>query len=280
MDSMSIIVTGATGHLGRLIVESLLRNGTPAGEIVAAGRNTGVLDDLKARGVRVARIDYDEPSTLDGVTSSGDVVMLVSGSEPGRRVPQHSAVIDAAKTAGAARIVYTSATNARNTSLVLAPEHKATEEYLEASGVPFTVLRNNWYNENYEGTVAQARQTGTVVTSTGDGRVASASRSDYAEAAAVVLASEGHEGKVYELGGDTAWNFAELAALLGAAFENVAPEEHLAILTGAGLDEGTAGFVVALDGNIREGVLGTPTGDLSRLIGRPTTTIAEYVATI
>jgi NAD(P)H dehydrogenase (quinone) len=250
----------------------------PAGDIVAAGRNTEKLAELEELGVRTARIDFDEPTSLDAAFAGAETVMLVSGSEPGRRLPQHRAAIDAANAAGVARIAYTSVTDARKTSLVLAPEHKATEEYLEESGVPFTVLRNNWYHENYDGTVAQARATGTVVTSTGQGRVASASRADYADAAAVVLASDGHEGKVYELGGDTAWDFAEFAAQVGATFENVTPEAHAEILAGAGLDAGTAAFVVALDEGIRNGTLGNPTSDLSDLIGRPTTPLAAYLA--
>lgn len=275
---MTILITGATGHLGHLIVEALLRDGVPAGELIAAGRDLSKVADLAERGVRTAAIDFDKPETLTAALAGVDTLMLVSASEPGRRFPQHKAAIDAAIAAGVKRIVYTSATNALESRLILAPEHKATEEYLATLDVATTVLRNNWYHENYEGTAAQARATGTVVTSTGAGRVASASRADYADAAAVVLVSEGHEGKVYELSGDTAWNFAEFAALLGAEFENVTTAEHIAILVGAGLDEGTAGFVAALDANIADGVLGTPTDDLRTLIGRPTTPLAEYLA--
>jgi len=281
---MTIVVTGATGHLGRLIVEALLRNGTPASDVVAAGRNTDNLADLESEGVGVAKIDFNDAASLDAAFAGAETLMLVSASDPGQRFAQHKAAIDAAVRAGVARIVYTSATNALESTLILAPDHKATEEYLATAGVPFTVLRNNWYHENYDGTVAQARATGTIVTSTGEGRVASASRADYADAAAVVLVDDSHNGKVYELSGDTAWDFAEFAAAASAAFgvdvtfESVTPESHTEILTGVGLDAGTAGFVVALDGNIRDGVLGTPTNDLSTLIGRPTTTLAQYLA--
>jgi len=281
---MTIIVTGATGHLGRLIVEALLRDGTPAADIVAAGRNTAKLDDLKALGVGVARIDFSEPDTLETAFAGADTVMLVSASEPGQRFPQHKAAIDAAKTAGVSRIVYTSAPAATTSALVLAPEHKATEEYLVASDVPFTILRNGWYTENYTGAAQQAIASGTLASSTGAGTVSSASRKDYADAAAAVLVDDAHAGQTYELSGDTAWDFAELAAAItevsGApvTYTPLTPDEHRAALVGAGLDEGTAGFVVALDGNIRDGLLGHTPGDLSRLIGRPTTPLREGLA--
>jgi len=275
---MTILITGATGHLGHLIVEALLRDGTPASELVAAGRKVERLADLEAQGVRVAAIDYNDAASLDAAFAGVDTLMLVSSSDPGHRLAQHHAAIDAAVRAGVKRIVYTSAANALESSLVLAPDHKATEEYLAAAGIPTTVLRNNWYHENYAGTVAQARETGTVATSTGEGRVASASRADYADAAAAVLVSDGHEGKAYELSGDSAWSFAEFAAALGATFTNLTPEEHTRTLLDAGLDAGTAGFVVALDGNIRDGALATATPDLRTLIGRPTTPLQEWIA--
>jgi len=281
---MTIVVTGATGHLGHLIVEALLRDGTPASDILAAGRNTGKLADLEALGVRVVAIDFDEPATLDGAFAGADTVMLVSASEPGHRFPQHKAAIDAAKAAGVSRIVYTSAPSATNTALILAPEHKATEEYLVASGVPFTILRNGWYTENYTSAARQASESGVLVASVGSGTVASATRADYADAAAAVLVDESHTGKVYELSGDIAWGFDELAATIAditgkpVTYTPLSPEDHHAALLSAGLDEGTAGFVVALDGNSRDGLLGVVTGDLSRLTGRPTTPLREGLA--
>ncbi|MET0784128.1 MAG: NAD(P)-dependent oxidoreductase, partial [Leifsonia flava] len=174
-----------------------------------------------------------------------------------------------------------SAPHADTSELILAPEHKATEELIRASGIPFTILRNGWYTENYVGTVTDAGTSGVIAASVGDGRVSSASRADYAEAAAVVLTTDGHEGAVYELSGDVAWSFAELAhaasEVLGTpvTFRSLSPEEHLAALAAAGLDEGTAGFVVALDGNIRDGLLAETSGDLARLIGRPTTPLVD-----
>ena len=281
---MSLVITGATGQLGRLVVESLLARGTAPADIVATGRNTDKLADLAAQGVSVAELDYTKPETVSAVVKPGDTLLLVSSSEVGQRVGQHINVITAAKEAGVARIVYTSAPAATTSELVLAPEHKATEEALVASGVPFTILRNGWYTENYAGEVEKGRENGAIVASVGDGRVSSASRKDYAEAAAVVMVGEGYEGEVFELSGDAAWNFDDLAAAIGSivgkevVYTRLSPEEHAAMLTSFGLDEGTVGFVVALDGNIRDGLLGVTSGDLSRLIGRPTTPLAEGLA--
>lgn len=278
---MSIVVTGATGHLGRRVVEHLLAAGVPAAEITAGGRRVERLADLGERGVRVATIDFGRPETLTAAFAGADAVLLVSGSEVGQRVDQHRAAIDAAAAAGVGRLVYTSAPHADTTALVLAPEHKATEELLRASGLPFTILRNGWYTENYVGDVEQARESGQIVSAVGDGRVASASRDDFAEAAAVVLRTEGHEGAVYELSGDVAWTFADLAAaaseVLGRSVEYVAvsSDERRAGLLAAGLDEGTAGFVVALEENTRDGLLAETSGELSRLIGRPTTPLVD-----
>jgi NAD(P)H dehydrogenase (quinone) len=278
---MTIVVTGATGHLGHLIVEALLRDGVTPSDIVAGGRNLTKLDDLAAQGVRVATIDYNDPSSLSAALAGADSLMLVSASEPGNRVPQHKAAIDAAVAAGVKRIVYTSAPYATTSQLVLAPEHKATEELIAASGIPATILRNGWYTENYSGTATQAAESGTLVSSVGNGLVSSASRKDYADAAAVVLTTAGHEGKVYELSGDVAWTQDDLAAAISTAtgrpvvYKAVTTEEHAAILKSAGLDDGTIGFVTALDANVRDGLIGYTTGDLSKLIGRPTTPLVD-----
>ncbi|MCW2773203.1 MAG: NmrA family protein [Nocardioides sp.] len=280
---MSIVVTGASGHLGRLVVERLLDRGVDPAGIVATGRSTDKLAELADRGVRTERLDFDDvPETVSWL-AAGDVLLLVSGSEVGKRVPQHQAVVDLAARTGVRRIAYTSAPAADDTTLALAPEHAATEGLIRASGLPFTFLRNGWYTENYEPTFAQARETGVVASSAGDGRVASAPRSDFADAAAVVLASEGHDNAVYELSGDVAWSFDELAAtfadVLGreVTYQRLTPDEHRALLVSFGLDEDTAAFVVALDQNIADGLLAVTTGDLARLIGRPTEPLAETV---
>ena len=278
---MSLIVTGASGHLGSLVVESLLERGVAPEQIVATGRRLDALAPFAARAVRTAELDYSRPETIDAVLSAGDTVLLVSGSEVGQRAAQHQNVIDAAVRAGAARIVYTSAPHATTSELVLAPEHKATEEAILASGLPYTILRNNWYSENYADTIAQATATGFFIGSVGSGLVASASRKDYADAAAVALTSPDLAGSIFELSGDTAWDYTDLAAAISTVagreveYRDLSPEEQADALRGFGLDEGTIGFVVALDGNIRDGLLSETSGDLSRLIGRPTTPLVD-----
>lgn len=276
-----IFVSGATGHLGRLIVEGLLREGVAAADITAAGRATSKLVDLADAGISVVPVDYSTPATLEGKLAGHDVLMLVSASEPGNRFAQHKAVLDAAMAAGVQRIVYTSAPHATTSDLVLAPDHKATEEYIATLRIPTVILRNNWYTENYFGSIAEARAAGSITASVGAGRVASASRVDYADAAVAVLLDESHDGEVFELGGDVAWTFDELASaiaeLIGepVTYNSVSAEERLAGLKAHGLDDGTAGFVVALDGNIRDGALAEVTGELARLIGRPTTPLLD-----
>ncbi|NQX05844.1 NmrA family NAD(P)-binding protein [Rathayibacter sp. VKM Ac-2856] len=280
---MTLVVTGATGHLGRLAVEHLLARGTAATDIVATGRDSAKLEALAADlGVRTAVADFEDPASLDAAFSGAEAVLLVSGSEVGKRVAQHTAAIEAAARAGA-RLVYTSAPKATTSPLILAPEHKATEEAIAAAGLPAVILRNGWYNENYEQTVAELASTGSTLSSAGDGRVSSAARADYAEAAAVALLDASLVGTVHELSGDTAWSFDELAALVAevagrdAAITHVDSAEHARLLTDAGVPEGGVGFLVGLDANIADGLLGETDGSLARLIGRPTTPIRTYV---
>lgn len=282
---MSYVVTGATGHLGRLIVEALLAGGVPAAEVVAAGRAPERLAELDALGVRTAHLDYDDAASLETALAGAHTLVLVSGTAIGRRVQQHGAAIDAAVAAGVGHVLYTSAPHADTTALALAPEHKGTEELLAAAraahGLRTTVARNNWYTENYEQTFAQAAATGVVLTSTGGGRVASAPRADYAAAIAALAVRPGAESSVHELSGDVAWSFDELAAaaseVLGRPVEHrsVSTEEHVAALLGAGLDEGTAGFVAALDAGIARGDLADATDEVRTLIGRPTTPLVD-----
>ncbi|GAA3818380.1 SDR family oxidoreductase [Amycolatopsis tucumanensis] len=277
---MTIVVTGATGQLGRHVVAGL-REQLPAGRIVAAVRSPEKAADL---GVEVREADYDRPETLAAAFAGATKVLLISGNAVGHRVPQHQAVVDAAKAAGVTHLAYTSAPHADDTPLVLAPEHKATEEIIRASGVPFTILRNNWYTENYVQNAQQAIATGVLIGSAGAGRVASATRADFAAGAVAVLTGEGHEGKVYELGGDVAWTFDDLAAEISAItgkeirYRDLTADEHRAALIEAGLPAETAGFVVALDQNIAEGTLAEVTGELSALIGRPTTPLGDGLA--
>ncbi|MFE7188340.1 SDR family oxidoreductase [Kitasatospora sp. NPDC057541] len=277
------VVTGATGQLGRLVVEGLLAK-VPASEVAVVVRSAEKAADLAERGVTVRVADYDRPESLAGAFAAGDRVLFVSGSEVGNRMPQHTAVVEAARAAGVALLAYTSAPGVA--TFKLADEHKATEALIRESGLPFALLRNGWYTENYLGDAAGTVERGAVVGSAGeDGRIATAPRRDYADAAVAVLTGEGHEGAVYELSGDAAWSLPELAAELALAsgkpvvFHPVTPEEHLRILVGAGLPEGFAGILVDVDAGIARGELAGTPGDLARLIGRPTVPLAQSVRT-
>ncbi|PZE87049.1 SDR family oxidoreductase [Curtobacterium sp. MCBD17_032] len=279
---MTIAVTGATGNLGRLIVEHLLARGIAADDVVAIGRNAERLSALFAdSGVRTAVADYADPAALASAFDGVETLVLVSGSEVGQRIPQHTNAIRAAEQVGVQHIVYTSAPRADTSTLFVAPEHKATEDLLAASPVTATVLRNNWYNENYEQAFAQIAATGQWLASSGTGRIASAARSDYAEAAAVVAATGAHRGETLELAGDTAWDGAEFAATAGrvlgrdVAYAHVSSQEHQQALVSAGLDEGTIGFLVGLDAAVADGALDGPSPVLSTLIGHPTVTLEE-----
>jgi NAD(P)H dehydrogenase (quinone) len=277
---MTVAVTGATGHLGALVVRELLQTTDPGG-IVAVVRDPAKASGPAAAGVQVRRATYTDPQALRAAFADIDALLFISSSEAGQRVEQHRQVIDAAVAAGVGRVAYTSAPQATTTRLVLAPEHKFTEEYLAASGLPFTILRDNWYTENYVGLIETVRQTGTVVAAAGQGRVASASRADYAAAAATVLTEGGHEGKVYELGGDHAWTYTELAAalseIIGApvSYRSVDVPTLTGILQHAGMDEQTAGFIARMDDDIAHGALAETTGELSKLIGRATTPLLD-----
>lgn len=280
---MSIVVTGATGALGRLVVEELLQQ-VPAGSVAVVVRSKEKAADLAERGVEVRIADYNAPETLAGAFRSGDRVLLISGNEVGRRVPQHLAVIEAAKAAGVAQLAYTGILGGPEADFDLAAEHKVTEQAVLDSGLPYTFLRNGWYHENYTGHLGAVLQHGAVVGSAGEGRIASAARADYAAAAAAVLTGEGHLNQVYELSGDTAWSLAEYAAEVAAqtgkevVYTEVPADTHLSVLTGAGVPEGFAALLVDVDAAISRGRLAHTGGDLSRLIGRPTTPLAGAIA--
>ncbi|MGW6355756.1 SDR family oxidoreductase [Streptomyces sp. NPDC055092] len=280
---MSIVVTGATGHLGRLVIDGLLAAGVPAERIAAVVRDKEKAAGLAARGVELRIADYSAPETLTGTFAAGDRVLLISGSEVGQRVAQHRAVIDAAKDAGVALLAYTGVLGGPDADFELAAEHKVTEQAILDSGLPYTFLRNGWYHENYTERLAPVLEHGAVVASAGEGRIASASRADYAAAAVAVLTGEGHENKAYELSGDVAWSFAEYAAELSKqtgrtiAYNAVTPEQNREILLGAGLPAPFADILVGVDTAIEQGLLAATGGDLSRLIGRPTTPLADAI---
>ncbi|MFC9334571.1 SDR family oxidoreductase [Arthrobacter sp. NPDC057009] len=280
---MTIVITGATGQLGRLVVEALLDSGVPAEQIVAAGRSTYRIADLGERGVQVRSIDYSQPDSLRQAFAGADKVLLVSGSEVGQRVEQHRNAVEAAKEAGVGLIAYTSIANADTTAMQLAAEHLATEGILRDSGVPFVLLRNGWYLENYTGQLPVQLQHGAVLGSAGDGRVSAAARADYAAAAAAVLLRDGEAGKVYELGGDEAFTLSELAGEVSAAsgqdvtYRNLPAEQYTNVLVEAGLPEAYAAILADSDLGIARGDLLVTTGDLSALLGRPTTPLRQAV---
>ncbi|MBD0738537.1 NmrA family NAD(P)-binding protein [Streptomyces sp. CBMA29] len=277
---MSIVVTGATGHLGRLVIDELLTR-VPATDVAAVVRDETKAADLAERGVELRVADYSDPATLKDAFHAGDKVLLISGSEVGRRIAQHSAVIDAAAAAGVALFAYTGVLGGPAADFDLAIEHKATEEHVLASGLPYVFLRNGWYSEVYTENLAPVLEHHAVVANAGDGRLASAARADYAAAAAVVLATDGHENTAYELSGDTAWSFAEYAALVAEltgediTYQNVPAETRQQILEAAGLPPAFAAILVDVDHAIERGLLAGTSGDMSRLIGRPTTPIRD-----
>ncbi|WP_338896587.1 SDR family oxidoreductase [Streptomyces sp. TG1A-60] len=279
---MSIVVTGATGNLGKFVIEGLLEK-VPAEQITAVVRSAEKAAGFAARGVKIAVADYSAPETFDGVFAAGDKVLLISGSEVDKgRVAQHQVVIDAAKAAGVALLAYTSAPG--SLTAALADDHRGTEEALLASGLPYVLLRNGWYNENYTEQLAPVLEYNAVTHAAGEGRVSSAARADYAAAAVAALTGQGHENKTYELGGDVAWSFAEYAAELSRQTgkeiaNNPVPVDALVgILTGAGLPEPFAAILAGVDASIEKGELVVSSGDLSRLIGRPTTPIAASIS--
>lgn len=279
---MRIVVTGATGQLGRHVVDGLLAR-VPADQVVAVVRDPDKAAPLATRGVRLHVADYDTPDTYAGLFAAGDRVLLISGSEVGKdRVAQHRTVIDAAAAAGVGLLAYTSAAGTLTASL--ADDHRATEQVLLASGLPYTLLRNNWYHEVYTANLAPVLEHRAVVQAAGDGRVASAARADYAAAAVAVLTGDGHENRTYELGGDTAWSYAEYAAELSRqtgleiTYQPVTPDVYRGILIGAGLPETFATILADVDVAVERGELAGTNGELAGLIGRPTTPMATAVA--
>ena len=277
---MSIVVTGATGQLGRLIIESLLDRGVSADQVVAVGRDIDRLADLAGRGVVTVRADYDDPESLQAAFAGAEKLMFVSGSEVGRRVVQHGNVVTAAKEAGIGLVVYTSIAKADTSSLVLAAEHKATEQLIRDSGLPYVFLRNSWYLENYTAQLPTYLQHG-VAGAAGDGRVSAATRADYAEAAAVVLTTEGHTNRVYELGG-APFTLTELAAEISrqtgstVSYLDLPVDKYTELLVAAGLPEGYAAVLADGDRGLAQGELEVG-DDLAKLLGRAPTTLAEAI---
>ena len=279
---MTIVVTGATGHLGRLVVEALLRRGASPGEVVATGRNTEHLAELAEQlGVRTAVADFSDPATLRAAFDGADRVLLVSGNEMGQRVAQHTAVVQAAQGAGVELLAYTSIPHADTAQMALATEHRQTERVIRESGVPFAFLRNSWYFENYLPQIPTYLEHG-VVGAAGDGRISGAARADYADAAAAALLDPASAGRVYELGG-ASFTLAELAATVAevsgrpVTYTEVPPAQLIEILVGAGLPRPYSEVLVSADLGIARGELEVTSGDLERLIGRTPTSLRDAV---
>jgi NAD(P)H dehydrogenase (quinone) len=279
---MSTVITGASGHLGRLIVEQLIAAGTPPEQVVATGRDTGKLADLARGGVAVRRADFADPSTLDEAFAGAEALMLVSTTTVGERFDNARNAIDAARRAGVSRIVYTSLVNASSAQMMLADAHRRTEDYLRERGSAFTILRNGWYLENYTDQLPVITRYRTLLGSARDGLVSAAGRRDLAAAAVAVLTQDGHRGATYELGGSP-FTLTELAAtisdVLGTpiAYQDMPVADYTAALTAAGLPPQLAAAVADADAGLARGELFTASDDLVKLIGRPATTAYEAV---
>ena len=277
---MTIGVTGATGQLGRLVVEKL--KGKTGYTIVALVRSPAKAARL---GVAAREADYTKPATLKSALAGVDTLLLISASDVGHRVPQHHNVIEAAKSAGVKRIVYTSFLHADVSPISLAAEHRTTEAELKASGIPHTILRNGWYTENYTSSIGGALAGGAVIGSAGNGKFSSATRADYAEAAVAALAGKGHDGKTYELAGDDAYTLSDFAAEISRQtgktipYKNLPEPDYAAALAGFGLPEAIAKAVASWDVDASKGALFDGGRQLSALIGRPTTPLSSAVAT-
>lgn len=276
-------VTGATGQLGRLVIEALLKS-IPAGRIVAAARNPAKAGDLAERGVIVREADYSRPDTLGPALAGVEKLLLISSTEVDGRLPRHRAVIDAAGQAGVSLIAYTSMLHADTSPARLAIEHRQTEEVIAASGLPAVILRNGWYTENHLMALPAALEHGAFVGAAKEGRFSSAARQDYAEAAAEVLATDGHAGKTYELAADQAFTLAELAAEVSRrtgktiVYNDLSEAAYRDVLTGAALPADLAGLLADADAAASRGALFDNGGALGRLIGRPTTSMQTLVA--
>lgn len=282
---MSLAVLGATGHLGRLTLGHLIARGVAPADVVAIGRNTSVLDELGRTGFRTAVASMDDPAAVESALYGVSDLLLISGNEVGRRVPQHTDTVDAAQRAGVNRIVYTSVLNADAPGLPIAREHVATEAHLRDSGLDHTILRNAWYTENLRQDFESGRAIGAIVSNLGDAPIATATRADLAEAAAITLTeSTAHSGATYDLSGDTAWTYHDLAREASAAlstavsYHPVDDAAYAAYLAARGLDEGAVGLQLAVNANLTNGLLGVTTTDLARLLGRPTEPLGAAVA--
>ena len=277
-----IAITGATGQLGHLVLQNLLKT-TAASQIVAIVRNPAKAESLSQQGIVVRQADYTDEAAFTAALQGVDKLLLISSSEVGQRASQHRNVINAAKTAGVKFIAYTSLLHADKSPLGLHVEHVETEKMLADFAIPYALLRNGWYTENYLASAPPALEHGVFIGAAGEGKIASATRADYAAAAARVIAEEGHAGKVYELAGDEAWTLSELAAELSkqsgknVVYQNLSEADFAAALKSVGLPAGLADMLADSDVGAAKGGLFDDSRTLSALIGRPTTPLAESI---
>jgi NAD(P)H dehydrogenase (quinone) len=280
-----IAITGATGQLGQHVIENLLKT-VPASQIVAIVRNPAKGATLSLQGITVRQADYTDEAAFTTALQGIDKLLLISSSEVGQRTPQHRNVINAAKSARVKFIAYTSLLHADTSPLGLADEHVATEKMLAESGLDFALLRNGWYSENYLASAPAALEHGVFIGAAGDGKIAAATRADYAAAAARVISEEGHAGKIYELAGDEGWTLSQLAAELAqqsgkkVVYQNLSEVDFAAALKGFGLPAGLAEMLADSDIGASKGGLFDDSHTLSTLIKRPTTSLAESVSGI
>ncbi|WP_026924830.1 SDR family oxidoreductase [Glycomyces arizonensis] len=278
-----IAVTGASGHLGRLVIERLLEREVPPEQITALVRDPAKASELAERGVEVRHADYDQPNTLQPALYGVEKLLLISGSEVGQRLPQHRNVIDAAKYAEVGLVLYTSILNADTSQVALATEHIGTERYLQETGVPHVILRNGWYMENYTQNLDRIIESGTLYGAAGKGRVAAATRNDYAEAAAVLLTEDHGVDRSFELCGDEPFTYDELATAIGKAagtdvvYQNMDPEAYTQALVESGLPMPAAMMITDADEGVARGDLDSNSTDLSDLIHRPTMSLHDVL---
>jgi NAD(P)H dehydrogenase (quinone) len=277
---MTVAITGITGHLGRLVI-ARLKSAAPAMDVIGLARSPDRAADL---GLPIREADYERPATLEHALKGIDTLLLISASELGKRARQHRNIIDAAMQTGVKRIIYTSLLHADTSTLNLAGEHLETERMLQGAGIPHTILRNGWYTENYTGSVKDTVASGTLVGSAGEGRISSAPRADYADAAVQVLTGQGHDGRTYELAGDTAWTLTDLAAEISRQtgksipYRNLPEADYAATLQGFGVPPGFARAIASWDVSASQGALFDDSHELSKLIGHATTPMPATVA--
>lgn len=272
-------ITGATGQLGKLVVEHL-KSKVGKDNVVALVRT---LEKASELGVVTRTFDYDKLEGMTEQLKGIDRLLLISANEVGQRLRQHKNVIDAAQKAGIKWLVYTSLLHADSTTINLAGEHKETEKMLKASGIDYTILRNGWYTENYTGSVKGALAGGAFIGSAGSGKIASAARTDYAEAAAVVLSDDSYKGKVFELAGDQAYTLSDLAGEISnqtgknIPYRNLHETEYAKILESFNVPKDLSASIASWDISASKGDLFDDSKQLSKLIGRPTTSLKESV---